>query len=130
MPWQAPTLRSTGDLITASIWNGDLVGNLNVLKTSLDNNGHLQYPTFQSVSANYSVQTTDDVIEVSSGSPTITLYTPVGNKGKQVIVKNLGTGAPVLATAAGNIDGQATQTLSNQYMSLTCLSDGTNWSLV
>lgn len=28
MAWQNPTIRFTGDLITASIWNGDVVGNL------------------------------------------------------------------------------------------------------
>jgi len=37
MAWTAPTTRTTGDLITASIWNTDLVDNLNYLKTNLDN---------------------------------------------------------------------------------------------
>jgi hypothetical protein len=32
MAWTAPTTRSTGELITASIWNTDIVDNLVVLK--------------------------------------------------------------------------------------------------
>ena len=36
MAWTAPTTRSTGDLITASIWNVDLKDNLDYLKTEVD----------------------------------------------------------------------------------------------
>lgn len=32
MAWTSPTLRTTGELVTASIWNTDIVGNLNYLK--------------------------------------------------------------------------------------------------
>lgn len=34
MAWTTPTTQSSGALITASIWNGDLVDNLNYLKAS------------------------------------------------------------------------------------------------
>lgn len=33
MSWTAPTTRTTGELITAAIWNTDIVDNLNALKT-------------------------------------------------------------------------------------------------
>lgn len=33
MAWTLPTTRATGDLVTASIWNTDLVNNLKALKT-------------------------------------------------------------------------------------------------
>lgn len=36
MGWTGPTTRATGDLITASIWNTDIVDNLDALRTSLD----------------------------------------------------------------------------------------------
>ncbi len=36
MAWTAPSTRSTGDLITASIWNTDLTDNLAYLKTEMD----------------------------------------------------------------------------------------------
>src|SRR5215510_12650118 len=41
MVWTAPTPRTTGELITASIWNTDLTDNLNLLKTSIANDGSL-----------------------------------------------------------------------------------------
>jgi|SRR5215471_4368249 len=41
MAWTTPTTRSTGNLITASIWNTDLVDNLILLKTSIANDGTL-----------------------------------------------------------------------------------------
>jgi hypothetical protein len=33
MAWTAPTTRTTGELITAAIWNTDIVDNLNILKS-------------------------------------------------------------------------------------------------
>lgn len=36
MAWTAPTTRATGDFITASIWNTDVVDNLSYLKTEAD----------------------------------------------------------------------------------------------
>lgn len=41
MVWTAPTPRTTGELITASIWNTDLKDNLLLLKTSIANDGKL-----------------------------------------------------------------------------------------
>lgn len=131
MSWTAPTLRSTGDLITASIYNTDLVNNLLFLKTPIDNNGHLIYGvTQQTKSSTYSVAVTDDTIFVS-GTFTLTLYTPVGNAGKRVTVKKTDSGTTTtVATAAGSIDGQSTQAMTVQYLSLTFESDGTNWNIV
>ncbi|MCR4340094.1 MAG: tail fiber protein [Gemmatimonadaceae bacterium] len=36
MAWQDPSVRATGDLITASIWNADIVGNLDYLYDNTD----------------------------------------------------------------------------------------------
>ncbi len=41
MAWTTPTTRATGDLITAAIWNADLVDNLSYLKTEVDKYGAL-----------------------------------------------------------------------------------------
>jgi len=41
MAWTTPTSRSTGTLITASIWNTDLVDNLILLKTSIADDGRV-----------------------------------------------------------------------------------------
>jgi hypothetical protein len=42
--WTTPTLRITGELITAAIWNTDLVADLLVLKTAIDDAGNLSFP--------------------------------------------------------------------------------------
>lgn len=52
--WTAPTTRSTGDLISASIWNTDLVSNLSYLKDS---------PVFDG-----DVSVGDDLLLTSSGA--------------------------------------------------------------
>jgi hypothetical protein len=54
MAWTAPSVRTTGDLITASIWNVDLVADLLLLKTSIDSSGNLSptAPTTLTLSAN------------------------------------------------------------------------------
>lgn len=44
MSWTAPTVRTTGDLITASIWNTDLVADLLFLKTCFDSGANLSLP--------------------------------------------------------------------------------------
>lgn len=68
--------------------------------------------------------------EVTSGSPTITLPTAVGIVGYSFKVKNTGSGTAVLAAAAGQtIDGAATQNIT-QYVSLTVVSNNTNWLIV
>jgi|SRR5215471_4069234 len=41
MVWTTPTARTTGELITASIWNTDVKDNLLLLKTSIANDGTL-----------------------------------------------------------------------------------------
>ena len=72
----------------------------------------------------------DALIEVTSGSPVVTLPTAVGCVGYQFIVKNSGSGSPTLATTSGQtIDGSSTQNIP-QYTSLTPVSNGTNWILV
>jgi len=39
MGWTVPTVRTTGDLITASIWNTDIVNNLAALQGGLVGSG-------------------------------------------------------------------------------------------
>ena len=41
MAWTIPTARTTGELITASIWNTDLKDNLLLLKTSIADDGRV-----------------------------------------------------------------------------------------
>lgn len=131
MAYTTPTFRSTADLITATIWNTDLVANLIFYKTSIDDNGKAVLSGLQSKSANYTLVTSDDGVIVTSGTNTQTLPTAVGCKGKEYLVKNAGTGVVTVATTSSQtIDGVTTYVLTSQYQSVTVVSDGANWQVI
>lgn len=44
MAWVTPTARTTGEFITAAIWNQDVVDNANLLKTGIANDGSIFGP--------------------------------------------------------------------------------------
>lgn len=70
------------------------------------------------------------LVEITSGSPTITLPTAVGLVGYQFTIKNTGSGTVTLATtSAQTIDGASTQSIT-QYQALVPTSNGTNWILL
>lgn len=72
----------------------------------------------------------DSLLEVTSGTITVTLPTAVGIQGTSFIVKNSGAGTVTLATTGGQtIDGASTQSLS-QYTALQVVSNGTNWIII
>ena len=73
----------------------------------------------------------DDILLVNT-TATITLPTAVGIKGYRFIVKNVRLGATVTVDADGTetIDGELTQTIAEQYISLTFVSDGSSWFIV
>jgi hypothetical protein len=129
--WTAPKTW-TAAVVTVADLNTHIRDNLNVLKTSIDDNGHLFLPVFQSKTANYTILGTDDVILCTSGSFTITLLTAVGRAGKWFIVKNTGSGTITMAsTSSQTIDGaSAGSTTLAQNDSLTFLSDGANWVII
>ena len=64
-----------------------------------------------------------------AGGITLTLPTPVGADGCSIRIKKVdaAAGAITVATAAGNIDGSATKTISTQNEGYEFVSDGTNW---
>ena len=74
----------------------------------------------------------EDIYLVDNGAAavTITLPTVTSNSGYKAQIKRLGTANVTISPASGTIDGQATQTLSVQYSSLTLTTDGTNWFII
>ena len=71
-----------------------------------------------------------DYVYLVSGTTTITLPTPVGNT-NQYTIKRVGTSTVSIATTSGTIDGSASPiTINVQYVSLTLVSDGTNWFII
>jgi hypothetical protein len=74
--------------------------------------------------------TCHSLVEVTSGSPTLTLPTAVGIQGMYFVIKNTGSGTVILATTSSQtIDGAATQSIT-QYQSLTVVSNNANWVLI
>jgi hypothetical protein len=81
-------------------------------------------------STNTTITDNDFTIEVTSGSPTITLPTAVGRARYIFQIVNSGTGSPIIATTGGQtIQGETSFTLY-EGENLTVQSNGTNYIVV
>ena len=80
--------------------------------------------------ANYDLLDSDDVVNVTSNTVTITLSEVVGVIGRQHTIINSGTG---IVTVVGYL-GQKINTLDdftlNQYDSITVVSNNGNWRII
>ena len=71
-----------------------------------------------------------DYVYLVTGAFTITLPTPVSNTNSYTI-KRTGAGVVEIATTSGTIDGTpAPISINVQFVSLTLISDGTNWFII
>ncbi len=77
--------------------------------------------------SNYTATLGDDII-LCDGTFSVTLPTAIGNKDKEFVIKNIGTG---VITVDGNgsetIDGSATVVMAIQYLAHKIVSDNANW---
>lgn len=79
----------------------------------------------------YNITSTDHTIEVTANSNSYTLPSASGISGRVYIIKNTGTGKPVVnTTGSQTIDGMATYTLSAQYRYVSVQSNGSNWIII
>lgn len=85
----------------------------------------------RTVSSDYTVVADDDIILVDT-TATITLPSATDLEGYHFIVKNIGSNATVTIVVVDEttIDGFDDQTITEQYNSLTFVSNGTNWFVV
>lgn len=68
--------------------------------------------------------------DTTGGAFVITLFTAVGNAGKELVIKNLGTSNLTIdGNASETLDGSLTKVLTNKYASLNFVSDGANWQI-
>lgn len=68
--------------------------------------------------------------DTTGGAFVITLFTAVGNAGKELVIKNLGTSNLTIDGAGSEtIDGALTKVLTNKYASINILSDGSSWNI-
>lgn len=91
----------------------------------------LSLPLITSKSSNYTLTETDFTV-LATGNTTITLPTAVGRIGRQYTVKkNDASNTTVLnTTSAETIDGSTSISITVQYISITVISNGSNWSIV
>lgn len=81
------------------------------------------------ISANYTTVLTDEIVVVTAGTPTVTLLTAVGNKGKVFKISNGNGGeCPLETTGAETIGGLTARTINSDGVT-TVVSDGANWLL-
>jgi hypothetical protein len=88
-----------------------------------------QLPQWEYVekTANYPLTSADAFVNVTAGSPTLTLPTAAGAEGKVYIIANTGAGIITMATTGGEtIDGIAPGTVLAGAR-LRLISTNTNW---
>ena len=91
--------------------------------------GGVTFP-YTGVTNTYNIESTDYLINATSGTFVITLPTAVGISGKQYIIKNSGNGTITLETTSSQtIDGNVSITLI-QNETVEVISDGSNWKVV
>ena len=82
------------------------------------------------VAADYTVLTTDMIVKITAAAKTMTLYTAVGNTGREVIINNASSGTCF-------VEGDGTETISTvpiqvlpSRSSMAIYSDGANWQII
>lgn len=129
----APIKLTSGTLLTAPE-----VGTIEFLTDRLTFTGttgttrkDISQLVYRGISALYTLDGSDELVNCTTGTFAVTLPTAVGFTG-QYIIKNSGTGVITLnTTSSQTIDGVASglQTL-NQYDAITLRSDGANWIII
>lgn len=95
--------------------------------------GRLAVSTTAATGSTYTVLSTDHVILANnSGGVAVALISAASaGDGFRLVIKNTGTGAVTIdADGAETIDGALTAILTNQYESITIVSDGSNWFIL
>lgn len=117
--WTIPRTWSPGELVTALMMNTHVRDNFNIVKISLDDNGHLVHSQFQVKNGAYYATVTDDVINCVSGTFPVVLY-PAASAGKrQLIVKNSGAGTITVLAGAIVFDGATAGGFGSSVTSFT-----------
>jgi hypothetical protein len=84
--------------------------------------------------ANYVASAWEIVLaDTSGGGFTVTLPTAIGISGQIIIVKKIssdGNDLTVDTTGGQTIDGETSQVWSDQFASMTLVSDGANWRIM
>jgi len=117
-------------VVTVADLNQQIRDNLNILKTCIDNNGHLAYQattvTYTSAAyPTYQILVSDDVILADATLGAITIMLPFSSVKKRYEVKKIDSSAngvtvvQSLSDPTALIDGEASYLLDTQYRSVT-----------
>ena len=88
-----------------------------------------------SISGSYTVLPQNRIVlcDTTSGSIIVTLYTAVGNAGKELDIKKIDSSVNTVTIdgdGSETIDDITTQVISTQYVNISIVSDGTEWFIV
>ena len=97
MAWTSPTVRATGDLITAAIWNADVVNNLLAIPTTPTTAKTASATLTAAESLGYRVTMT------SASATTITINSGVFAANDSVFITNLGTGVCTVTAGTATV---------------------------
>ena len=130
---------NTGDQ-TSVIGNAGTATALQTSRTingiSFDGTSNITIPasttySYVAKTSTYTLTASDYLVDCTSGTFTLNLPTAVGISGKVYVIKNSGNGVITLdGNASETIDGALTFTLSQQFSSITIMSNGTNWIII
>jgi hypothetical protein len=133
-------IKVTGTLSDVTITGNSLAGNLTAAITGIsDGINDCVVANNSGVSTVSTITTTTTLsgervvfADATSAAFTVTLPDATTAAGKRVDIKRINSGSNVVTvgSAGGTIDGASTFSLSQQYESITVVSDGTNWEIV
>ena len=126
------TVSSGPNTITSQSFVVGAVGNL---YPTAPNTSSTNTTSTKSISSNYSVLTTDDILFCTAGSAGITLLLPdatlFSNRSFTFKQIDAGTGGVTITTTnSQTIDGDSNYELVNQNQFVELLSDGSNWQII
>lgn len=108
-----------------------------LVNTAAPDTQWLATPPYQSstlprtVTNNYTLVSTDNIVLLNAAAKTLTLPTAAGVTGKQYTGKLIASSTGTVATTSSQtIDGSTTYSLPAQYKYVTVVSDGANWQIV
>jgi hypothetical protein len=103
--------------------------------TLFDITGNNLLSNIKTVTGNYSMSISDGVILSNSPSANLTLTLPLASNipGKYIDIKKIDAGGfqLIVTPQGGNlIDNQSSQVITDQYNSMTLISDGSNFWII
>lgn len=122
------------NVILGSVKNAFVIGDNQVISRDgiyIDGVNVLQGKrTIVEATTTYQVLPTDDIVNVNSGTFTITLSDVVGIIGRQHTIKNSGTGVILVDGYLGQKIDTVDDFTLNQYDSITVVSNNGNWIII